>query len=1051
MKKVLLFMFLCFIISPYLIFAADTGKISGKVTDSSTGESLIGANIVIEGTFMGAATGMDGSYFILNIPPGKYNVRAEVIGYKILLQQNVQVMADLTTKIDFALEQTVLEGEQVVVEAKRPIIQPDLTASRSIRTAEDIQTIPIDDIEDIVGLSAGFVDGHARGGRMDEVLYLLNGMPVTDPMGQGDLGDSEVEIDIPELSIAEVNITTGGFSAEYGNAQSGIVDVITKQGGANYSGQMRYKTSALGFKPFQDHHELRDLEFSLGGPLPLSFLNSRFFIGGQYSDDKGRFDNQDDIAFSINSSLTFQPTKRDKFVFNLMSSRSDRGEYGHRWSGTTYENEDTDNDGYLDRTISFVSGGVWDYVQENNLDWDNIFTQMGGDTTTKRWVLLDLDGDGDFIDEDLNANGILDIVDLNHDGDSTDSFSMLDHLRDRDERANQIQGKWTHFLNDKSYFEIQLSRFSTYMKYNIKEMINEDVNNNGVLDPGEDLNGNDKLDPVDIDLFVDENNNDFIDASEDAYPDDPSKWMPWEDCPFGNAQDKNKFYAYGAGTTFWRLRWNVDQKITWTFKSTYTNQVNNNHKIRFGFEFLQYDIFDHDVDLASGGNVYGQNLGYRKEWGQDRKFDDEKQEWVKTRQEPIRPRSFAFFGEDKMEYKGMIVNFGLRFDYFDPNWGLVPTDMENPVTEVTTGGEVKDPVSAAKKFYWSPRLGIAHPITDRDVFYFNYGQYFQIPSFFKLYRNVNWDFSGAFPMVGNANLNPEITTSYEVGLRHQIGNDMRVEVKGFQKDIQGLTDTRQVFYTAANYYTYYYNIDYGNVRGFEIDLYKRIDRYFGGNINYTYSIARGKSSSSRQNYDLTWAGQIIPHHESYLDWDQRHTVNATLKAIIPVIDTHLDLTMQYGSGLPYSPAARTLEILINTERCPSKFVSNLMVSKRFQIGSRVKASVFLWVNNLFDNMNMNGMNDEAWFHLYKQIQEKYDEKDGRFFGAETGNLSSNSIDDDGDGYIDESIRDEYMMLMDTNGDGKVDWNKKNSAGGIYGIPGWYNEGRVVRLGVSFEF
>jgi len=455
-------------------------------------------------------------------------------------------------------------------------------------------------------------------------------------------------------------------------------------------------------------------------------------------------------------------------------------------------------------------------------------------------------------------------------------------------------------------------------------------------------------------------------------------------------------------------------------------------------EYEVYNIFDHDVDLASGGNVYGQNLGQSHDWGQEN-------------QDAIRPYIMAAFVENKMEYYGMIVNLGLRFDYFNPNWDNIPKDLDDPVVNPSTGGEVLDPTSARAKFYWSPRLGIAHPITTKDVLYFNYGRYFQIPSFFKLYRNVNWDFSGAFPMVGNADLEPEITTSFELGLRHQMGTDVRLELKGFQKDIQGLTDMRQVYYTASNYYSYYYNIDYGNVRGIEVDLYKRAARYFGGNINYTYSIARGKSSSSRQNYDFTWAGQIIPKHESYLDWDQRHTINATLKVIVPYVDTHFDLTMQYGSGVPYTPSSRTLEVLVNTERRPSTFVANLLIAKRFQVNKSTFASAFIWVNNLFDNMNMNGISDVEWYHLYSQIQEKYDAGDARYFGAETGTLGSNNIDDDGDGYIDESLKDEYMLIMDTNGDGKVDWNKKYPAGGSLGNPAWYNEGRVVRFGVSIEF
>lgn len=1041
MKKVLFIILSILVVVGSTVFAASTGKITGKVTDQKTGEPIAGANIIVEGTYFGSASDIDGNYFILNVPPGTYTIKCQVIGYKTYIKQNLVINADLTTRCDFPLEVEVIEGETVIVEATRPLIQQDLTSSRNIRTAEEIQTIPVENIQNIVGMTAGFVDGHARGGRMDEVKYLVNGMPVTDPMGQGDLGASEVEINIPKLSIAEVNVTTGGFSAEYGNAQSGVVDVITKEGGSNYAGQVRYKTSdVMGIEPF-DNHALHNVEFSFGGPVPGEVWGSRFFIAGEYTDDDGRFGGSGQKALSISSSLSLRPTKKDKIVFNYMGSHDNWNEYRHEWHKVTHENEDSDEDGALDRTTTLLSNNVRQYAEDGGYDWAEFLDQMGGDTTTKRWVLIDLDGDRDYRHEDRNSNKELDIIDMNYDGDTDDKFNMLDHLREFNERQSQFQLKWTHNIDTKSYFEIQASQFRTYMKYNVKENINEDVNMNGVLDLGEDLNGNGILDEYGTDLFVDENNNDYIDASEVG--DDPSKWMKWAEVPFGNAQDVDKYYMYGQGFTFYRLRWNEDEKITRTFKTTYTNQIDNYNKLRAGFEYEWYNIFDHDVDLASGGNVYGQNLGKSDLGGQ-------------PGQEAIRPYLFAAFAEDKMEYQGMIVNFGLRFDYFNPNWDNIPSDLDNPVVNEATGGEVLDPTSAEAKFYWSPRLGIAHPITEKDVLYFNYGRYFQIPSFFKLYRNVNWDFSGAFPMVGNADLQPEITNSFELGVRHQIGMDMRLEFKGFQKDIQGLTDMRQVYYTASNYYSYYYNIDYGNVRGFEVDFYKRTGKYFGGSINYTYSIAKGKSSSSRQNYDLTWAGQIIPKHESYLDWDQRHTVNATLKSIIPYIDTHMDLTMTYGSGLPYTPASRTLEVLINTERLPATFNANLMINKRFKINERTYASAFIWINNLFDNQNINkvnmdGFGDVQWYHLYTQIQEKYDKGDARYFGAESGTLANDGVDNDGDGFKDESIKDEYMTLMDTDGDGKIDWNKKNPAGGSMGIPYCYYEGRTIRLGISIEF
>ena len=198
--------FLITIIPFGLIFAGNSGKIAGIVIDMETKAPLPGANVIIDGTMMGSASDIDGNYFILDVPPEVYTVRAEVIGYKTLIQKEVRVMVGLTTKLHFDLEQTVIEVEEVIVEAERPIIQKDLTASRSIITADEIADIPLEDIEDIVNLTPGFVDGHARGGRDGEIVYIIDGVSTRDPITGG------FDTDVPELAIEEVSIITSGFS-----------------------------------------------------------------------------------------------------------------------------------------------------------------------------------------------------------------------------------------------------------------------------------------------------------------------------------------------------------------------------------------------------------------------------------------------------------------------------------------------------------------------------------------------------------------------------------------------------------------------------------------------------------------------------------------------------------------------------------------------------------------------------------------------------------------------------------------------------------------------
>ena len=163
-----------------MVFAGTTGKIMGRVTDASNGEGLLGVNVVVEGENLGAASGENGEYFIINVPVGVYTLQAQYIGYQKVEVQQVKVNADLTTVVDIQMTSTVLElGKTVVVEAKRPMVQKDLTASRRTMSTEDIQDMPVSSVEGAVNLSAGAVNSgglHLRGGRTSEVVYLFDGI-----------------------------------------------------------------------------------------------------------------------------------------------------------------------------------------------------------------------------------------------------------------------------------------------------------------------------------------------------------------------------------------------------------------------------------------------------------------------------------------------------------------------------------------------------------------------------------------------------------------------------------------------------------------------------------------------------------------------------------------------------------------------------------------------------------------------------------------------------------------------------------------------------------
>ena len=182
-----------------LAIAGTTGKLAGRVTAKETGEPLIGANVMIEGTPLGAATDLDGNYYILQIPPGSYSVRFSMIGYQTLVINEVRIKIDLTTTIDDALAGSVLGMEEIVVQAERPMIQTDVTYSQASISSDELEMLPVEEFEDVIALQAGVVktngEIHVRGGRGGEIAYMIDGITVTDPF------NSDIAVEIENNAI----------------------------------------------------------------------------------------------------------------------------------------------------------------------------------------------------------------------------------------------------------------------------------------------------------------------------------------------------------------------------------------------------------------------------------------------------------------------------------------------------------------------------------------------------------------------------------------------------------------------------------------------------------------------------------------------------------------------------------------------------------------------------------------------------------------------------------------------------------------------------------
>ncbi len=321
---------------------AQSGKLSGRITDEA-GEPLPGATALIVGTSLGAAADANGDYSILRIPPGTHSVRFSIIGYQTTIIEDIRISSNQTTSLNAELAEAVIEGEEVVVTAERPIVDVSLTSSMSTLSREDIAVLPVQQLDDIVNLQAGVVDGHFRGGRAGEVQYQVDGVSVNNPY------DNTSTLELDRSVLQEVQVISGTFDAEYGQAMSGVVNAVLRSGDDD-----RYEFSAEVFMGdhvspgndsirvrtrFQDVQDvalypyidevdpttLQNFQASLSGPIPL-IPNTTFLVNGQRHIDLGH----------LMGRRMFAPTDTNNFEQGLFYPTGDNAvvpmDYSKEWS-----------------------------------------------------------------------------------------------------------------------------------------------------------------------------------------------------------------------------------------------------------------------------------------------------------------------------------------------------------------------------------------------------------------------------------------------------------------------------------------------------------------------------------------------------------------------------------------------------------------------------------------------------------------------------------------------------------------------------------------------
>ena len=325
-------MILLFILFTTSVFAQTTGKIAGTVLDKESGDVLPGANVFIEGTSIGAATDLNGAFHIINVPPGNYTLVVQMMGYRKFMVQNLRVSVNRTTNIKAELVSEIIEGETVVVQADKITLKKDQTSSIRNVTSDQIDLLPVENISNIIDLQAGVTNGHFRGGRRNEVSFMIDGIQVVEAFG-GENTAVEIETEVVE----ELEVITGTFNAEYGRAMSGVVNAVTKDGTDEFHGSFssslsNYYTSNEDIFIGLDNNDVnrrQDHKIQLSGPIwkkKLNFLvNYRLQDNDEYLNAIHRFNVDDYSDFSQDDPATWysEHNGNDRYVpmnYNKLSS-----------------------------------------------------------------------------------------------------------------------------------------------------------------------------------------------------------------------------------------------------------------------------------------------------------------------------------------------------------------------------------------------------------------------------------------------------------------------------------------------------------------------------------------------------------------------------------------------------------------------------------------------------------------------------------------------------------------------------------------------------------
>ena len=756
---------------------------------------------------------------------------------------------------------------------------------------------------------------------------MVDGMPMTDGY------DGSTIIDINKDAIREMQLISGSFNAEYGQAMSGIVNITTNEGTNNFGGSIdsyfgdyMSNYSNLFFNIDNvDYLTTHNLSFNLRGSIVRDKLF--YYVNGRYIYYQGAYEGMRKYhPYSYGYQLENQETGEN--YWHILGSDEANDYYTNEIICNGPENCVDNLDEYynelIDAHVTPNPMGDDEYIP---MDWNlkkyGQLSLIWKPTVTTKVKFSHFSDNVDFQEYDryykLNPDGNLlkyragqtNILQLNKTISRT-SFYTLGIIR-----------------NSKTYNHRAFNNFSNY--------IHEDYNT----------------------------------QNTPAY----------------------SFSVGGANQNIFER-----ETISNTIKFDYTNQINNFHQLKFGLSYKGHRI-----------NYKNINLRYYVESGFNPIYDSpfvipsiDDISSINTSLYEFEPLEYSFYIQDKIELDELIINVGLRYDYFDSNGNILsdPTDpfiydpikpehicFDDDLNGECSQDEVEQSVDdrleywynpASTKSMLSPRLGASFPISDQGVFHFSYGHFFQIPKFELLYYNADIDLdrggTGNIGVIGNSDLEPEKTISYEVGIQYKLDNRSAVDMTMYFRDIRDLTGTRtEVIYThnGATYHQYE-NSDFAFVKGLVLSYKKNFNNRFSTTLDYTFQQAKGTASDPFDAHNAQLANEYPEIHIIPLNWDQRHTVNATL--YFDAESWGIGSIGKIGSGQPYTPQINASFATLAQNSKTKPITWNVDLRAYWKLPKIENSKLYINIFNVFDHLNhVNVYNDTGYANRTLYEQEALDQ------------------------------------------------------------------------------